>query len=90
MHYIAELTQEDDSVIVEFPDCPGALTQVDPGEDLEEMATDALVGWLELELAEGRVPPRPSAEICKGRMAIAIPVELAFQIQLLWSELKEV
>jgi predicted RNase H-like HicB family nuclease len=40
-------------------DCPGAMTQADPGESIEAQAADLLEGWLESELASGRTLPRP-------------------------------
>ena len=57
--YITE--PRDDTVIVEFPDVPGALTEVRKGENDEKIIRDCLVsalgGYIEGKLA----PPAPSS-----------------------------
>lgn len=61
MRYQARVTREGEQRLAEFPDCPGCSTFAEPGEDLEAEAREALEGWLEAELAAGRVPPAPRA-----------------------------
>lgn len=44
--YPYEREREGNSIIVHFPDVPGALTQVDPGEDFQMIVRDCLVAAL--------------------------------------------
>jgi len=53
-------TREGESVIVHFPDVPGAMTQVDPGEDFDESVRDCLIAALGGYVALRQSPPRPS------------------------------
>ena len=53
-------TREGESVIVHFPDVPGAMTQVDPGEDFDESVRDCLIATLGGYVALRQSPPRPS------------------------------
>ena len=46
--------------LVEFPDVPGALTEVREGENGEEIVRDCLVSALGGYIAGKRVPPAPS------------------------------
>jgi len=46
--------------LVEFPDVPGALTEVREGENSEEIVRDCLVSALGGYIAGKRVPPAPS------------------------------
>jgi antitoxin HicB len=57
MRYQAVVTKQGRATLAQFPDCPGCHTQADPGEDILELARDALEGWLEAHLVLGRVPP---------------------------------
>ncbi len=61
MLFQAIITKERDATIASFPDCPGCHTQADPGEDIVQLAREALSGWLEAHLVQGRVPPLPTA-----------------------------
>ena len=47
-------------MIVHFPDVPGAMTQVDPGEDFNESVRDCLIAALGGYVALRQSPPRPS------------------------------
>lgn len=89
MVYLALVEREDGSDVVVFPDCPGCATQVDPGESLQDVAGEALEGWLESALAHGEAPPRPSAAIETSDVARAVPVRiapaLAVRLQLRWA-----
>lgn len=78
--YPYETEQEGKSVIVSFPDVPGALTQVDPGENLDAMAHDCLLaalgGYIELR----QVPPRPSAG--HGRPCVTLDILASAKLAL--------
>jgi len=53
-------TREGESMIVHFPDVPGAMTQVDSGEDFNESVRDCLIAALGGYVALRQPPPRPS------------------------------
>ncbi|MSQ99549.1 MAG: hypothetical protein EXR85_09695 [Xanthomonadales bacterium] len=82
MHYVYpyEVEKDGDTLVVAFPDIPGALTQVDPGEDFDAVVRDCLVaalgGYAELR----QRPPRPSAP--RGRSTIALDVLLSAKLAL--------
>ena len=69
-----------DSVIVEFPDVPGALTEVRKGENGEEIVRDCLVsalgGYIESKLA----PPAPSAP--RGRPCVTLDLVTSAKLTL--------
>jgi len=52
-YYTAQLSREGDRVLVEFPDCPGCQTFVEPGESLRDTALEALEGWLDAQAETG-------------------------------------
>lgn len=70
--YPYETTREGDSLIVSFPDVPGAVTQVDPGEDFDELVKDCLLAALGGHVVLHRAPPRTSA--ARGRQVVALDV----------------
>ena len=82
MRYPAIITKERKATLAEFPDCPGCQTFAEPGESIEVQAADALAGWLESELAEGRTPPRPGKRLPKKGMWIEVPPLLAVRLAL--------
>ena len=51
---------QNSATLVEFPDVPGALTEVREGENGEEIVRDCLVSALGGYIAGKRVPPAPS------------------------------
>jgi len=56
------LTEEHkDFIIVEFPDVPGAITEVREGENSEEIIRDCLVSALGGYIAGKLTPPAPAA-----------------------------
>ena len=57
--YPYELEREEGSVVVHFPDVPGAATQVDKGEDFAELVRDCLIAALGGYVARHRSPPCP-------------------------------
>jgi antitoxin HicB len=65
-------TPEGKSMIVHFPDVPGAVTQVDPGEDFEEIVSDCLLAALGGYVARRQPPPRPSAVRARSTVTLDI------------------
>ena len=88
MHYVAHVSKEGRRTLAEFPDCPGCQTFTD-GEDLFEVAREALEGWLEAHLVDGQVPPRPVEHTGapKGVAVANIPVRpgLAAALEIRWA-----
>ena len=63
MEYPVLLTTEGNKTLATFPDCPGCQTFAGPGEDILDLAQEALEGWLEVGLEDGEAPPRHSAKV---------------------------
>ena len=82
MRYPAAITREGKYTYATFVDCPGAMTQADPGESIEAQAADLLEGWLESELAAGRTPPRPGRRLPKSGIWVEVPPLLAVRLTL--------
>ncbi len=78
--YPYETEHEGDSIIVHFPDVPGASTQVDPGEDFQEIVRDCLVAALGGYVLLRRVPPRPSP--LRGRAAVTLDILTSAKLAL--------
>jgi antitoxin HicB len=78
--YPYQAERDGDSQVVSFPDVPGALTQVDPGEDFEATVRDCLVaalgGYVEHRL------PAPAASPLRGRAAITLDVMTSAKLAL--------
>jgi DNA-binding XRE family transcriptional regulator len=52
-------------------------------DDARVQAREALIGWLETHLQEGKVPPRPAF---KGKgIAVGIPAALGLKLQFRWA-----
>jgi antitoxin HicB len=81
MEYVARVTKEGRRRLVEFPDCPGCQTVVEPKENLQAVATEALEGWLEAHLVAGSVPPAPRSRPQLG-LSITISPMLAAKIAI--------
>lgn len=88
MHYVAYISKEGRHTLAEFPDCPGCQTFSD-GEDLAEVAREALEGWLEAHLVDGKVPPRPVEHTGAPKGAsvarVGIRPGLAAALQIRWA-----
>ena len=88
MHYVAYISKDGRHRLAEFPDCPGCQTFSD-GEDLAAVAREALEGWLEAHLVDGKVPPRPVERTSAPRgMSVAnvtIRPGLAAALQIRWA-----
>jgi Predicted transcriptional regulator with C-terminal CBS domains len=85
MQYHGIVTHEGKQTLVEFPDAPGAQTFADPGEDIYELAKDALEGWIEAHLAHGEAPSVPSKRrphAPKGGEVIEVPISPALGVRL--------
>lgn len=83
MQYPAVITKEGKHILAEFPDCPGCQTFASPQEDIEQMASEALQGWLESHLANGEVPPLPSSRAPRGKVLwVVVPAVLAAKVNL--------
>jgi DNA-binding XRE family transcriptional regulator/predicted RNase H-like HicB family nuclease len=88
MHYLAYISKEGRNTLAEFPDCPGCQT-FSGGEDLAEVAREALEGWLEAHLVDGQIPPRPVERTGAppGVSVARIPVRpgLAAALEIRWA-----
>jgi predicted RNase H-like HicB family nuclease/transcriptional regulator with XRE-family HTH domain len=89
MQYDAFVTRELNSYLIEFPDLVGCQTFADSRDDVPAMAREALEGWLEANLTERRVPPRPAHREAapKGTTLIRVTVnpQLAAGLQVRWA-----
>jgi transcriptional regulator with XRE-family HTH domain/predicted RNase H-like HicB family nuclease len=88
MHYVAYIRHERGRILAEFPDCPGCQTFAEREDDVVDMARDALEGWLEANLVDGQIPPRPRAHYGAPDGALArIPVRagLAAALNIRWA-----
>ncbi len=86
MFYRAQLTQEGEHWLVEFPDCPGCQTFGSSREDALVRAQEALEGWLESTLELRRLPPRPLFEdgeevYVNDKLSVALQLRLAREEQ---------
>jgi len=70
--YPFESEKEGGSTVISFPDVPGAVTQVDKGEDFDEIINDCLIAVLGGYIARRRPPPRPSAAQSRPTVALDI------------------
>lgn len=78
--YPYETTSEGDSLVVVFPDVPGAVTQVDPGEDFEELVKDCLAAALGGYVALRQAPPKPTST--RGRPVVCLDVLTSAKLAL--------
>ena len=76
--FVTEL--QDESMIVEFPDVPGALTEVRKGENSEEIIRDCLLSALGGYIAGKLVPPAPSAS--RGGSCVALDLVTSAKLAL--------
>jgi predicted RNase H-like HicB family nuclease/DNA-binding XRE family transcriptional regulator len=85
MKYPAVITKEGAFTLAEFPDCEGCQTYARKGEDIEEVAREALEGWLEANLGRDTIPNRPgTVAIPKNAdvREISVPLALAIRLEL--------
>ncbi len=78
--YPVVLSPDEQTVMVEFPDVPGALTQGVDETDALEQATDCLVAALGayIELRRDIPPPSPA----RGRPTVTLPSLVAAKLAL--------
>lgn len=85
MRYAANLKKERKYILAEFRDCPGCQTFAEPGTSIRDMASEALVGWLEATMAHGGIPSRPSKRT-KGKVLwVDVPLALSAKIAVRWA-----
>ena len=87
MRYPAVVTKEGKNVLAEFPTCPGCQTFAPRGRDIAHEAKEALELWLETNLQERILPPRPprSFNARKGKVVwVAVDPKLAVKLELRW------
>ncbi len=90
MRYPAIVKKDGRQLVALFPTAPGCQTQGDSEAQMQKRAAEALQGWLEAQLQERRVPPRPGrARATKGDRLIwvAVPPQLAVRLGLIWARI---
>jgi len=86
VRYPAVITREGPYTLAQFPDCPGCVTQADPGELIGDQAAEALEGWLGAHLITGDVPPRPRTRAPRGKVIwVDVPPRLAAKLEVRWA-----
>ncbi|HEX7603172.1 MAG TPA: type II toxin-antitoxin system HicB family antitoxin [Polyangiaceae bacterium] len=86
MHYTARISREGKHWLAEFVDAPGCQTFATSRSELEPMATDALIGWLEAYLVTGHAPPPPRSRRVSGNvLRVVVPPGLSVAIKLRWA-----
>ena len=88
MRYAARVTREGKFTLIDFPDAPAAAVYAEPGEDVREVARDALEEWLLRELRHGEAPGRPGEGAPAGDgevFRVTIDPSLAVRLQLRWA-----
>ena len=87
MRYPAVVTKEGKNLLADFPTCPGCHTFAPPGRDIEHEAKEALELWLESNLQERMLPPRPphTLKTRKGTVLwVRVEPKLAVKLELRW------
>jgi antitoxin HicB len=76
--YTIELVREDDTTwFASVVELPGCMTEGDSAGDAVAMIQDAMAGWIELALADGREIPEPrSADEYSGKFVVRVPKSL--------------
>ena len=83
MRYHAEVTREGRSWTAVFLDAPGCATCASSRRAVLLAAREALEGWLEAHLVDGRSPPQPTGR--PSGVAVAVDPQLAVAVQLRWA-----
>lgn len=78
--YPYEVTFQDNATLVEFPDVPGALTEVTAGEDAEAIVRDCLLAALGGYINKKVQPPSPSPP--HGRPCVAVDLLTSAKLAL--------
>lgn len=89
LRYAAIVQRDGKTQTAVFPDAPGCATQADPGgRTLEDVAQEALEGWLETMLQTGQVPPEPKARRApRGArlLWVTVPARLGAKLAVRWA-----
>ena len=83
MEYHVKLKREGRWWTAEFVDAPGCATQGASQARAISAAREALAGWLEAHLVDGRSPPRPAPR--RGATPIYVDPQLAVAVTLRWA-----
>ncbi len=57
--YIIQVVHEEDGWFAAVKDLPGCMTYADTWDELGAMIEDAMRGWIEVQLEDGRLIPEP-------------------------------
>ena len=76
--YTIEMVREDETTwFARVLELPGCMTEGDSPEDAAAMIRDAMAGWLELALEDGKPIPKPrSNEEFRGKFVVRVPKSL--------------
>jgi antitoxin HicB len=71
------IADPDGGYVVEFPDLPGCMTQIESLEELAEAASEAKALWIEAALSRGLPIPEPTyPETLSGKFNVRLPKSL--------------
>jgi DNA-binding XRE family transcriptional regulator/predicted RNase H-like HicB family nuclease len=83
MQYHARIEREGRVWNAIFVDAPGCSTYASSRERVVRTAREALAGWIEAHLIDGRAPPRPSSS--SRHLAVDVEAQLAVAVALRWA-----
>jgi antitoxin HicB len=78
--YPYESKREEGSIFVHFPDVAGASTQVDKGEDFDELVRDCLIAALGGYVARHQPPPAPTP--ARSRRTVTLDIITSAKLAL--------
>jgi predicted RNase H-like HicB family nuclease/DNA-binding XRE family transcriptional regulator len=89
MHYTAIVHREGKQWLAEFPDASGCQTFADSEVELAAAAEQALEGWLEAHLVDGKAPPRPRSRVKvpakRKAMRVLVSPRLTVALGIRWT-----
>jgi predicted RNase H-like HicB family nuclease/DNA-binding XRE family transcriptional regulator len=85
MNYHVKLSRDGRWWTAAFVDAPGCVTQGRSEAKALAAASEALSGWLEAHLVDGRSPPRPTKS--RGAHAVTVDPQLAVAVALRWARI---
>jgi antitoxin HicB len=76
--YTVQLTREDEETwFARVVELPGCMTEGDSAQEAAEMILDAMTGWIEIALEDGRAIPEPRpTEGYSGKFVVRLPRSL--------------
>ena len=75
--YTIQLTREAHGWFAEIAELPGCMTQGNSSAEAVEMIQDAMAGWIEIALEDGRSVPEPrSMDDYSGKFVVRVPHSL--------------